>query len=280
MNYKNFTVLLSVYYKENPKYLKDSIESIYHKQTVKPNEIILILDGKLTPELYATIEDIQKGIDDQILKIIELEQNMGLGNALKIGVEESSNDIIARMDTDDIAYPSRFEKQLDYLNKHKDVDIVGTYMNEFCDSVENIVCVKDAPPREKIAEYIKMRSPLNHPTVMMKKYSVINSGNYSSDFLAEDYELWGRMFAHNCIFDNIPEILLYFRTTDDTYKRRGGIKDIKAEYLIQKELYSLKIINRYEFIRNMILKGTIKILPNKLRKIIYLNFLRQKKDAL
>ena len=157
MNY-TFSVLLSVYYKEKPEYLKKSIESIYFKQTLKPNEIILVEDGVLTDELYSTIQTLKSEIGNDILKTVKLEKNMGLGNALKIGVEKCSNELIARMDTDDIAYPNRFEEQIKYFKNYPETDVLGTFMSEFTDNINNIICIKDAPNNKTdMKRYMKLR---------------------------------------------------------------------------------------------------------------------------
>lgn len=275
MNY-TFSVLLSVYYKENPEFLEKSIESIYLGQTLKPDEIILVEDGPLTEELYSTIENLKNHIGKEILKTIKLEKNMGLGNALKIGVEKCSNELIARMDTDDIAYPNRFEEQIKYFKNYPETDVLGTFMSEFTGNINNIICIKDAPDNKiDMKKYMKLRDPVNHPSVMFKKSKVLEAGNYKEIFLNEDSYLWGRMLSKGCVFRNICEPLVYFRTTNDTYKRRGGWKYIKAEYGLQKEFLKLGIINKVEFLRNITLKNTIRLIPNNLRKFIYLKLLRK-----
>lgn len=277
MNY-TFSVLLSVYYKENPEFLEKSIESIYFGQTLKPDEIILVEDGSLTEELYSTIENLKNHIGKEILKTVKLEKNMGLGNALRIGIEKCSNELIARMDTDDIAYPNRFEEQIKYFKNYPETDVLGTFMSEFTDNINNIICIKDAPDNKTdMKKYMKLRDPVNHPSVMFKKSKVLEAGNYKEIFLNEDSYLWGRMLSKGYVFRNIQEPLVYFRTTDDTYKRRGGWKYIKAEYGLQKEFLKLGIINRVEFLRNITLKNIIRLMPNCLRKFIYLKLLRKGK---
>lgn len=275
MNY-TFSVLLSVYYKENPEFLEKSIESIYFGQILKPNEIILVEDGPLTEELYFTIKNLKNHIGKEILKTVKLEKNMGLGNALRIGIEKCSNELIARMDTDDIAYPNRFEEQIKYFKNYPETDVLGTFMSEFTDNINNIICIKDAPDNKTdMKKYMKLRDPVNHPSVMFKKSKVLEAGNYKEIFLNEDSYLWGRMLSKGCVFKNIQEPLVYFRTTDDTYKRRGGWKYIKAEYGLQKEFLKLGIINKVEFLRNITIKNVIRLIPNNLRKFIYLKLLRK-----
>lgn len=272
----DFSVLLSVYWKEKPEYLEQAIESIYFNQTLKPKEIVLIEDGKLTDELYEIIKKLKNKIGDSIFKVISLEKNMGLGNALKIGVENCSYEYIARMDTDDIAYPERFEKQFLYLKENPDIDVLGSYMSEFSGSIDNIICIKDCPSNDiDMKKYMKLRDPVNHPSVILKKSSVLAAGNYQEIFLNEDSYLWGRMLVKGFKFKNILEPLIYFRVNDDTYKRRGGWKYIKAEYELQRKFLEIGLINKIEFLRNITLKNIVRVLPNSLRKVIYKKILRK-----
>lgn len=271
-----FSVLLSVYWKEKPEYLKRAIESIYFDQTLKPQEIILIEDGELTKELYGVIENLKKRIGEKTFKVISLEKNIGLGNALKIGVENCSYEHIARMDTDDISYPERFEKQFLYLKENPNVDVLGSYMSEFSENIDNIICIKDCPANNiDMKKYMKLRDPVNHPSVVFKKSSVLAAGNYQEIFLNEDSYLWGRMLVKGFIFRNIPEPLVYFRVNDETYKRRGGWKYIRAEYELQKKFLEIGLVNKFEFLRNIILKNIVRVLPNNLRKLIYKKCLRK-----
>lgn len=276
MNEK-FSVLLSVYKNEKPKYLKKAIESIYFEQTLKPVEIVLVQDGPLTIELYDIIKALKIKLGD-ILKIVELEKNSGLGVALNRGILECENELVARMDTDDIAYPDRFEKQIKYMIENSNIDVLGSYMTEFVDSTENVICIKDAPIKN-IENYMKYRDPVNHPTVILKKSKVLEAGNYQEILLNEDSYLWRRMLVKGAQFYNLPESLLYFRVTNDTYKRRGGMKYIKAEWILQKKYLKLGVINKKEFVINIILKTIVRIVPNEIRKIVYLHLLRRRKNV-
>lgn len=275
MEKMKFSVLLSVYRNEKPSHLIECFKSIYDKQELKPDEIVLVQDGPLTDELYEVIKNLKNQLND-ILKIVPIAKNVRLGNALRVGIEKCSNEIIARMDTDDIAYPNRFKKQVSYLEENPEIDVLGTYMNEFIDNTANIVAIKTAP-LENFKSYMKLRDPVNHPSVVFKKSKVIEAGNYIEILYNEDSYLWGRMLANGCKFANLDESLIYFRVNDDTYKRRGGIQYVKAEVQLQKELLRLGIVNKFEFLRNITLKNIVRIIPNELRKKIYLTILRGKK---
>lgn len=274
MEKTKFSVLLSVYKNEKPDHLIECFKSIYKNQELKPDEIVLVQDGPLTDELYEVIKNLKNQLNN-ILKIVPIEKNVRLGNALRIGMEKCSNEIIARMDTDDIAYPDRFKKQIKYLEENSEIDVLGSYMNEFIENITNVVAIKTAPLKN-FKDYMKLRDPVNHPSVVFKKSKVIEAGNYIEILYNEDSYLWGRMLANGCQFANIDESLIYFRVNENTYKRRGGVQCIKAEIRLQKEFLRLGIVNEIEFLRNITLKNILRIIPNGLRKKIYLKLLREK----
>ena len=270
---EKFSVLMSVYKNEKAEYMKLALESIYTDQTLKPNEIILVQDGPLTEELYELIDEYKEKYKE-ILKTIPLEKNVGLGNALNIGLEHCSYELVARMDTDDIAFSKRFENQISYMNKHKEVGVLGSSLLEFEGSIENILAEKIAPI-DNIEKYIKFRNPINHPTVVFRRSEVLKVGSYKEINLFEDYYLWARMFVNGSEIANLGEPLLYFRSSIETYERRGGMKYVKSEIKFQNEILKLGLINRTEYIKNLIIRNLGKIVPNKVRKLLYFKLLRK-----
>lgn len=138
-----FTVLMSVYYKEKPEYLQLALESVIN-QTVKPNEIVLVEDGKLTEELQAVITKYQQNYPD-IFKTYALQQNQGLGKALNFGMKKCSNELIARMDTDDIAELNRFELQIKEFKQDKELMLCGGQIAEFADNPTEITSYRSVP---------------------------------------------------------------------------------------------------------------------------------------
>ncbi|WP_449623025.1 glycosyltransferase family 2 protein [Robertmurraya sp. Marseille-Q9965] len=269
-----FSVLMSVYHKEKPLFLKESLESTIN-QSLPPNEIVLIEDGKLTEELYSVLDDFEMRFPS-IVKRIPLEKNMGLGLALQRGVLECSNEIIARMDTDDICHPNRFEKQIQFFKNQPDAEVLGTWIGEFDEHYTDITSTRKVPTDyEEIKEYAKKRCPLNHMTVMYKKSSVIKAGNYQPFLLNEDYYLWIRMLDKGIKIYNLPEILVYARTGREMFQRRGGLSFFKKEVQLQNEFRKMKFISSVQFIENILVRGAVRILPNSLRGFIYLKLLRR-----
>ncbi len=267
-----FSVLMSVYYKEDPKYLKEAIESILN-QTVMPSEIVIIKDGKLGDNLNNILDQFDKNYKS-LFKFIEFEENQGLGIALRRGVEECSYEIIARMDTDDIAAKNRFERELAIMQE-KNLDMVGSNIVEFDGNIENIISKRNVPDTdENIKSYAKKRNPFNHMTVMYKKSAVLKAGNYKNFLWFEDYNLWIRMIMNGAKMYNIQENLVYARTGASMFERRGGVKYIKREYKMQKEMLKIKFISYKEFMFNILTRSAVRIMPNKLRGFVYMKMLR------
>ena len=269
----DFSVLLSVYQKEQPAYLQQSLESIF-TQTLLPNEVVLVKDGPLTTELDQVVEAYRQKHPE--LKVIPLPQNQGLGKALNEGLKNCSYDIVARMDTDDIAKPYRFEKQVAVFESHPELDVVGAWIDEFEGDVGQVVAERQLPERhEEIRKYAQKRCPVNHPVVMFRKSAVLSAGGYQHFPLFEDYFLWVRMLKNGAKFYNIQESLLYFRTSPNMFKRRGGWKYAMDEVRFQNVMRKMKMITWGRFLMNVAIRFPVRIMPNKLREVIYKKSLRK-----
>lgn len=249
-----------------------SLESVFN-QSLLSNEVILVEDGPLTPELYKVLEDFQKKHTE--LKRIVLPKNVGLGNALNEGLKHCSNELVIRMDTDDICFSDRFRKQVEFMTGHPDIDVSSAWLVEFEENVKNLISKKKVPATHKeISTYIKTRSPLNHPVVIFKKTVVENAGGYQHFPLFEDWYLWARMMKNGAYFANIQEPLLYFRTSSEMFKRRGGFTYAKNSAKLQWELHKLGIISSFRAIISSILRGIVYLMPNSIRRLVYTEFLR------
>lgn len=267
-----FSVLISVYNKEKPFFLKKSLESIL-AQSLLPNEVVLIKDGLLSKQLNNVIEDFRSK-HPSIFKVISLEQNVGLGKALNLGVLECSNIYIARMDSDDICDEKRFELQYKFLIEHPEIDIVGSNISEFIKSKQIQVSERMVYENHKdIVKMMKYRSGMNHVSVMFKKEAVLSSGNYKN-FKIEDYQLWLDMINNGCKFHNLQEKLVYVRVGKDMIGRRLGFSYFKMEYKLIKQNYVNGFINYGEFIFLTIAKFIVRSLPRNILSKFYKVFLR------
>lgn len=273
-NYPHYSVLMSVYYKEKPEYLRQSLDSMVN-QTVKPDEIILIEDGPLTDELYGVLEEYSNIYGDMFRRVAN-EKNIGLGNSLNRGVELCKNELIARMDTDDISVLDRCEKQLIKFFEEPDLDVVGTQISEFSDSTDHSVGERIVPCEHKeICEFLKRRDPFNHPSVMFKKQAVISAGNYLDLHFNEDYYLWARMYLNGAKFANLDEKLLNMRVSPDLFARRGGYKYYKSQKQMFGFLRKTKIISWFAFQKAKAVRFIVQVLmTNKMRAWAYRRFVR------
>lgn len=266
---------MSVYYKEKPEYLKLAIESILN-QTVSTNDFVLICDGMLTPQLEAVINDFEKNIPN-IFRVIRLKQNGGLGHALNIGLQYCKNDLIARMDSDDISLPQRCEIQLKMFMSNSELTLASGTIAEFYNIPEDVVRVRKLPLLEKdIRKFAKRRNPMNHMAVMFRKSAVIEAGNYQDMPLAEDYYLWARMLVKGCHVKNTDNLLVYARIGNGMFLRRGGLSYAKKIYKLQKSFLDIHFISKINFLQNCFIRIIISIIPVSARKLLYIKLLRRK----
>lgn len=267
---EKFSVLLSVYDKEQTMFLKQSLDSILC-QTVLPSEIILVKDGELSSELNSMIASYQ--VKYPIIKTIQIAHS-GLAKALNEGLKRCSFDLVARMDTDDIAKPDRFEKQLMVFKVYPQIDVCSSWIDEFEDSPDNIVSTKKLPEtHEEIFQYAKHRCPINHPVVMYRKSAVEKVGGYT-DF-PEDYNLWVNLLIHGFRFYNIQESLLLFRFSNAMIKRRGGWKYAKADISSQIRFYKIGFLSVSNLVYNLLIRIIVRLMPNSVRFWIYRDWLRK-----
>ena len=263
-----FSVLMSIYHKEKSEYFERCMQSIWDEQTIKPDEIVLVQDGKLTDELYEAIDRWQKKLES-VLKTIPLEQNVGLGDALNVGLQNCSYELVARMDTDDIAVPDRFEKQLKVF-ENDDIDICSSWVSEFDNDENEIVSYRKLPEHHnEIVNFAKKRNPLNHPAVMYKKTVVEKAGGYKKMMWFEDYYLWARMILNGAKFYNIQETLVKMRAGYGQLERRSGLKYAIEEYKFLKRLKEIGFLNNFEFYRNLLVRFIARVLPKRFVKIVY-----------
>ena len=269
-----FSVLMAVYKKEQPLFFKEALRSVF-EQSLIPNEVVLVKDGPLTEELEQIIVDFSS--KNEQLKVITLEKNQGLGEALRIGLNSCSFDLVARMDSDDICKPYRFEKQIAFLKEHKEITIVGSWIEEFSDCKEEIEAIRELPQEDKqLKIFMKWRNPFNHMTVMFRKKDILAVGGYQPFYLLEDYYLWNRLANANYYFANIGESLLWARGGYTMLERRGGWKYVVSESKLLKFMYRSGRINIVEFGANLMMKSIIRVRGKHLRHTIYTFFLRKK----
>ncbi|MFJ1364965.1 glycosyltransferase [Capnocytophaga canimorsus] len=272
----NFSVLISLYIKEKPEFLAECLESLKN-QTLQANEVVIVFDGKITSELEDVVSQYSKELP---IKVIRLAENVGLGKALQKGVLACNHEIIARMDTDDIATPDRFEKQINFLRANPQVSVLGSNISEFNLQANDLKRKRVLPEKHsEIYEFAKFRCPINHPTVVFKKEDVLQVGNYSGELLLwEDYTLWVTMLSKGYIFHNLQENLLHFRVKDgrETIKRRSGLKYALNELKFAKYMRKIGFLSLPEYLKFITLRPLGRLLPTNILLYIYNKFYRKK----
>lgn len=263
-----FSVLMSIYYKEIPSLFNRAMHSIWDEQAVRPSQIVLVQDGPLTVELYSVISEWQKKLGE-VLTTVPLEKNVGLGDALNIGLQHCNNELVARMDTDDIAHPQRFEKQLAIFSS-SDVDICSSWITEF-DNDESVITGQRKLPEkhEAIALYAKTRCPINHPAVMYKKAAVEKAGGYKKMMWFEDYYLWVRMLLTGAKFYNIQETLVHMQAGLGQLERRSGRAYAKSELALLIEFKKIGFLTSFDFLKIACMRVPIRLMPKSLIRLVY-----------
>lgn len=270
----NISVLMSLYIKEKPEYLRESLDSVL-SQTLLPDEIVMVIDGPITKQLQEVLDEYQQ--KTPLLRLLPQEENRGLGVSLAIGVEACRSELIARMDTDDIMVPTRLAVQREAFSNDSSLVICSSNISEFDGNVENVVGRRVVPEsNEDIRKFSRRRSPFNHMTVMYKRDAVIRAGNYKPLQGFEDYYLWVRMLRLGMKALNIQQDLVFARAGKDLFSRRGGFKylvsGIKGRYKIYKE--GLGTFSDFLFVSTVHI--IFSVMPNALRERLYTKKLHTK----
>jgi glycosyltransferase involved in cell wall biosynthesis len=204
MNTPLFTVLMPVFNGE--KYLREAIDSILN-QTLTDFEFLIIDDGSRDNSVQ-----IISSYSDPRIKFVRNDTNLGISKTLNRGIEMASAEYIARMDADDISYPTRLQKQYNYLIENPDCALLSTWAKMITETNEHIRTEKY---RSRLHYYnLTFECWMYHPTVVFKKTAAKEVGMYSIPY-AEDFELFwqlSRKFKIACL----EEVLVDYRVTDQS----------------------------------------------------------------
>lgn len=264
-----FSVLMSVYHKENPQHFDACMQSIWDEQSLKPAQIVLVKDGQLTQALDDVIERWQQKLA-QVLQVVALPVNQGTGKAKNAGLEYCSHDIVCVVDTDDVCVKNRFEQQLTFLKNNPDVAVVGGQIKEFVQDIEHITGARLVPhTHQEMVKFAQRQSPCNHMTVAYKKQAVLAVGGYWHHLYMEDYNLFLRLLAGGYRMANLPDCLVYARIDNGMHARRRGMQYVVSEW----QLYRLKrALGLQSFIQGLLyfgLRTLPRLLPAPLLTVVY-----------
>lgn len=270
---KKYSVLMSVYYKEKPKYLEESISSML-RQTIPPSDFVIVCDGTLTPKLEEVLDDVQS-TNPGLFQIVRLKERRGLGKALNAGLCRCKYELVARMDSDDISRKKRCEMQLPVF-ENPEIALVGGTVWEFEGSLNHLKSRRVMPEKsEEIFVFARRRNPFNHPAVMYRKSAVQKAGGYRGCPYFEDYDLWTRMLAQGAKGYNVQEPVLYMRAGDEMYKRRGGMAYARRALVFRYRLYRRGFSRWNDFIVSAGGQLAVCLVPNEFRREIYAKVLRK-----
>lgn len=271
---ESYSILMPVYHKDSPDELKQSIESML-TQTVLCEQFVLVEDGPIRKELTDVIERYANTYNN-LFTIVKLKENSGLGKALDAGLQECRNELVARMDADDISLPTRCEKLLKLYEENPKLALAGTNIDEFYDNPNNIVSSRIVPSDyDSICKFMKKRSPFNHPTVMFRKSEVIRCGGYGKMRRKQDLDLFARMINMDCYALNIDESLLLFRSNEGNYKRRKSWEYCKSYIDVERENYKRGYCSLWDLTVVIIGQLVMHIVPIRIMKKLSDTFLRK-----
>lgn len=269
-----YSVLMSVYAKDNPEYLQISIDSMLN-QTVAPEQVVLVIDGPVPAELESVINKCSS--NEELFTVVRLEKNEGLGHALNIGLRHCRNELAARMDADDISLPERCEKELRCFQKDRRLDICGCNLDEFLGSPENILTSRIVPSDyAQIKRFMRRRQAFNHPTVIYKKSAVLAAGGYQPLKRKEDFDLFSRMLAADAYAINLKESLYLYRVDKDNYKRRKSWDNFKSAVCVYWKHLKREGCSVLDFVFMSSAELVFFLAPYPIVKVLSDNFLRVK----
>lgn len=273
------SVLMSVYKSEKGEFLDRSLQSVWDDQTRKPEQIVLIEDGAIPEELELIIDSFQLRVNASgvaKMVVVKLPVNGGLTKALNVGIKHVTGDLIARMDSDDISAPQRFELQEKFFRENSEIDILGGSMQEFDDEHECLNVRHYPLTHEDACKYIVKACPLAHPAVMMRRRIFDEGLHYDERYrMSQDIKLWYDAILAGYRMANLQEIVLFFRQQGDVFRRRSRVKAWNEFKIYMNGIYRMHGLFTLAY-RYPIARYVFRNLPPSLVKKIYESGMRKR----
>lgn len=267
MTHEPFSLLLPTYARDRPEFLRRAFESTVAEQERPPSEVVIVVDGPVPQALDMCLQDLVTE-SPVPTRVVRLERNLGLGEALEAGLAACTHEVVARMDADDVSRPDRFALQLPVIEAG--ADLVGAGLLEIGDSEDEIVGQRMPPTSPTVITRVsRLHDPFNHPTVVYRRSAVAAAGGYQRLPLMEDYWLFARMIANGARVANRPEPLVMYRVGAGAYKRRGGWSLLRAELRLQMRFLRSGFTTPTQFVRNVVVRGAYRLVPAGLRRPAY-----------
>lgn len=273
---EKFSVLMTTYHGEKPEFLALSLNSVLVEQTRLPDQFVLLVDGPIPEELDEVIKRYANDFPE-IMQVIYSPVNQGQSKASAEGLKYVKYDLVARMDSDDICRPYRFEKELEVFSRDPNIGVVGGWISEFDQVPDDAITLRTVPETdEQITHEFRKRTPINNMTVMMRKSQIERAGGYGRETVNEDYSLYAHMWAEGTRFYNIQEVLVDARVGNGMVARRHDFRIYKDWRKDQKFLVKCGKHSRFTaFISNFRCFCFV-ITPIWVKKILYKRVLRKK----
>lgn len=263
----NCSVLMCVYSGDKVSYFREAMDSMLN-QTMRADEIVVVVDGPVGKDMMRFLDEVRK--KDGSVKIVKLPKNVGVGMASNEGLKYCKNELVAKMDADDIAVPERLELQVKAFAKDSKLALLGGQLAEFSESRDKVVSVRRVPTAAKeIKKFARRRSPFNNQTVMYKKSAVLAVGGYPELNRSEDYYLFSKMMAEGYRVKNMAEVLVYFRLDKDAIGRRRTWRHTKEIIRARNEIRKLGISNWLDFVIAAVGQMLVFVLPAFFARWLY-----------
>lgn len=269
-----YSVLMSVYHKADPAFFHAALESLV-TQTVPSDDVVIVCDGPLTPQLDEVLETYQNQYP-ATFRIVRLEQNVGIGEAANVGLSHCKNDLIAKMDADDIAVPQRCEWQLARFAQCPELTVLGGYIAEFDQDPDHPTTIREVPlTNDKIRVFARRRQPFNNTTVMYRRSAVLKVGGYNKMRRCEDFDLYTRLLCAEYYCENLSEVLVQVRVDQDALARRASMDTLKGCLDSRWRAYKLGYASLLDVVVCVGGELFIAICPAGVQRWIYRRFLRK-----
>lgn len=264
---QGFSLLLPVYGGDDAAFLRLAFESSVDRQSLRPAEAVIVQDGPVPLELAAELGRIEAESSIPV-KIVRLPENRGLTEALNAGLDACAYPVVARMDSDDVSEPERFERQWALISAG--YDLVGTGMVEF-ESDPDVPSASRVPPvgSDRIRAHARTHNPFNHPTMMYRREALDRVGRYQPFGRMEDYWLGIRLIDSGARVENIADPLVRYRVGSGAFVRRGGWTEARTEWRLQRELLRMGFVTRGQYLRNVVMKGAYRLLPAGVKRVLF-----------
>jgi glycosyltransferase involved in cell wall biosynthesis len=260
-----FSVLMAVCAKDNPSHLAQALQSLAD-QTLKADEVVLVEDGPVSAEVQSVIERYRKELK---INSVKLEQNHGLAMALNKGLQQCTHELVARMDSDDIALSRRFERQVAFMRENPDLSVISAWIEEFDQSMGHSQDIRKVPQvHGEILRFAKRRNPMNHPVSIFRKGAVLSVGGYPLFRKAQDYALWSLMLQRGHKMANIPEVLLHMRTGSAFLDRRG-FSYFKQEVALLRYQKQIGFLSWKDLLINIAIRSAVRLPPDPVKRMLY-----------